>query len=302
MDKPAPAPPADELRAKLIREFDDHPSEWVFPNEFGGYDVDNAAAADLALEVLGPELEEGRFAIAHIEQWQRVVEANKTEIARLTGLLRGMARKVVASRAELHQAVEDWARNDASVLADSQQVATRNEYLQRLLVWERKCWGIERQGWRELHERTVAEASISSIPDDALAQLVHMLANRARTLPGLEYDEHQHAAAALLDRFRSWQTTNTTTSGAHLQGSSNWLQRLEQAPVEPGSLQPLRHVVSYKRHEAGWCAVCSGCLTHEHGPEQQVRDWGGQHEADALRPASDTTRPPSASPSTRQEG
>jgi hypothetical protein len=47
---------ADGLRAKLIREFDGHPSEWVSPNEFGGYDVDNASAADIALAVVDPEL------------------------------------------------------------------------------------------------------------------------------------------------------------------------------------------------------------------------------------------------------
>jgi hypothetical protein len=100
-----------DLRAQLIREFDGLPSEFVHPNEFGGYDVDNAAAADIALAVVEPVLSGLR---ADLDQARGSVE-NLTGDFRRVREQRNEARAQLANSVTLNQRLED---DNASLLAD----------------------------------------------------------------------------------------------------------------------------------------------------------------------------------------
>ena len=186
-----------DLRKRLVAALDGLPSEFIHPNEFGGYDVDNGAAADIMLAVVEPELaglraERDRASRDYREMGrerddrQMKVEELRREIDRLRDTHDWMSeacRLTVADAAIVRDQRGRLHRDVVSARAKLIELIgggwTVEPSLTDLATYAARFWGDDRRDLAALRaevSRLQAEGTGNTIPDDA-ADMVRLPAN-----------------------------------------------------------------------------------------------------------------------------
>lgn len=187
------------LWRRVASELESMPSEFIHPDEFGGYDVDYSRAAEIAMAVVEPVLSELRAGFAQSARRSVAIQRDLDETL----------SKLSAVRVEQHDL---RAAND-QVLAENRRLASDNVALRNAVRWSE----------RDIAALTARMGAVNTIPDDALAQIQAAV------------KEPFWDAASVLAVVKSWQgsaVTNPTDGADDLQASSNLLQGLEQPPVD----------------------------------------------------------------------
>jgi hypothetical protein len=179
-----------DLRTRIIAVLQASPLTFIQPNGQGSLDVDYAAMADLVLPEVEPDLEEGRFAIAHIEQWERVLEEHKADQAHLLDQVRQLRAERASMIRDLHA-----AQFDGSTALPDRPLDT---------VW---AWLLDLVG---KDRARLSVGSTPTIPDDAADQIARTLVKADGFHTGAQ---NQQQTAAVLDLVRGWGSAVTNPNG-----------------------------------------------------------------------------------------
>ncbi len=283
-----PVPTRPDLRARLIREFDGLPSEFIHPSEFGGYDVDSAAAADIALAVVEPVQAQLRASVENLRgDFRRVREQRNEARAQLSqqasdnvalrNVVRWLERDVAHLRAEAASLSEGTvntipddalARLSAVILADEEdQVDAVDGQVQRVssefragyLAGTKRAAQVVREepgGWRGSWP-----TAPSTVPSDWARQIYDGVVSRyGRT------DQAATLAEELADLVRSWLAPSATDPQP--QACSKLLQPLEQTQPSDTCWACSKPGIQYQPFSGGreyFCPTCEDTFPYREG-------------------------------------